>query len=38
MKKYQQPSIQSVMLRLERGFEVSDPDMNYGDGGNAWDN
>lgn len=38
MRMYQQPTIQSVRVCLERGFEVSDPDMNYGDGGDAWDN
>ena len=38
MKMYQQPTIQSVRVCLERGFEVSDPDMNYGDCVDACDN
>lgn len=37
MKTYNMPDIKAFDFFVERGFEVSDPDMNYGNGGDAWD-
>ncbi len=38
MGNYRYPTVKVVKVRIERGFEQSEPDMNYGDGGDAWEN
>lgn len=38
MGNYRYPTVEVVKVRTERGFELSEPDMNYGDGGDAWGN
>ena len=37
MKIYQTPAVEVFNIRVERGFGQSDTDMNYENGGNAWD-
>ena len=37
-KIYRQPRLALIAATAERGFANSDPDLNYGDGGDAWDN
>lgn len=33
---YQMPDLKVFNAYVERGFEQSEPDMNYGNGGDAW--
>lgn len=37
MKNYLPPVLISIPVNIEQGFAGSNPDMGYGDGGDAWD-
>lgn len=36
MKLYYMPVVKVLDISIEKGFAASEPDMNYGDGGDAW--
>ena len=36
MKLYYMPVVKVLDISIEKGFVASEPDMNYGDGGDAW--
>lgn len=37
MRIYQMPDLEVFNTNVERGFQQSEPDMNYGNGGDAWE-
>lgn len=37
MRIYEVPDLEVFNINVERGFQQSKPDMNYGNGGDAWE-